>query len=258
MPADSRLVLVLNGSVEYSYSSTNFAAAQAGMRIEAPSISVLRGGEWIGLFHEVGYPAGLQHTMTLDVTGKILPGDRKIRIASNMELYWDRIFLAVHDGDAPISLQEVAPEAADLHFFGYAREYSPDGQRPNLYDYGNVDRTAPWKLTAGDYTRYGEVAELLAQCDDCYVIMKHGDGLTLRFPADAFGPIPEGCRRSFMLKTDTFCKDMDLYTKDGQTLGPLPRRPAAGSRSEDSRTAPDAGSDPDTLHRQFNTRLESR
>jgi len=219
---ESRLVLVLNGSVEYSYSSTNFAAGQAGMRIEAPTIDVLRDGEWIELYHEVGYPAGLQHTMTLDVTGKILPGDRRIRITSNMELYWDRVFLAVHRGDAPLALQEVSPERADLHFFGYTREYSPDGQRPNLYDYGNVDRTASWKLTQGDYTRYGEVAELLRERDDCYVVMKHGEGLTLRFPAAALGPVPEGCRRSFMLKTDTFCKDMDLYTAHPDTVEPLP------------------------------------
>lgn len=45
---------------------------------------------------------------------------------------------------------------------------------------------------------------------------------TLRFPAAAFGPAPAGYRRSFVLKTDSYCKDMDLYTACGETVEPLP------------------------------------
>ncbi len=36
---DARLILFLQGSVEYDYSTTSFAAAQAGIRLKAPSIS---------------------------------------------------------------------------------------------------------------------------------------------------------------------------------------------------------------------------
>jgi hypothetical protein len=160
--------------------------------------------------------------MTLDVTGKILPGDRRIRISSNMELYWDRIFMAPVLEDAGLSVREVALTNADLHFLGYPREYSPDGRHPTLYDYSNIDRAIPWKIMKGNYTRYGEVTELLETADDCYVIMGRGEELTLRFPADAFGPTPEGCRRSFILKTDSFCKDMDLYSAYPDTVEPLP------------------------------------
>jgi hypothetical protein len=74
----------------------------------------------------------------------------------------------------------------------------------------------------GSYTHYGEVAELVKEADDCYVIMGRGEELTLRFSADAFGPIPNGCRRSFILKTDSFCKDMDLYAAYPDTVEPLP------------------------------------
>ena len=110
----------------------------------------------------------------------------------------------------------------------YPREYSPDGRHPNLCDYHNVDRTAGWKLMAGDYTRYGEVAELLHEADDCYVIMGHGEELTLRFPVEAFGPAPKGRRRTFILKTDSFCKDMDLYTAYPDTVEPLPFHAMSG------------------------------
>ncbi len=217
-----RLVLFLQGWVEYSYSATNFAASQAGLRLKAPSVFAWRDGRWVELCHEAGYPAGLNHTMTLDVTGKVLPGDRKLRIATNMDLSWDRIFLATHDADCRLKVREVAARSADLHFLGYPREYSPDGRQPNLLDYANLDRAVPWKVMAGDYTRFGEVGALLREADDCFVIMGHGEELTLRFPAEAFGPVPPGCRRTFILKTDSYCKDMDLYTAHGDTVGPLP------------------------------------
>lgn len=217
-----RIVLFLHGWVEYSYSTTNFAAAQAGLRLEAPSVFAWRQGRWVELFREVGYPAGLQHVMTLDLTGKLLPGDHKLRIATNMDLYWDRIAVAAHDAGAPLRIREVAASAADLHFLGYPREYSPDGRQPNLLDYANLDRIVPWKVMAGNYTRFGEVGELVREADDRFVIMGHGEEVTLHFPADAFGPLKPGFRRSFLLKTDSYCKDMDLYTAHGETVEPLP------------------------------------
>ncbi len=218
----SRLVLFLHGSVEYAYSSTNFAASQAGIRLKAPSVYAFRNDTWVKLFHEVGYPAGIQHMMTLDVTGKVLPNDQRIRICSNMELYWDRIFMASILEKPQLHIREVPVKSADLHFLGYPRQYSPDGRHPNLYDYGSVDRAVAWKIMEGNYTRYGEVAELLEKADDCYVIMGRGEELTLRFSADALGPAPNGYRRSFILKTDSFCKDMDLYSAYPDTVEPLP------------------------------------
>ncbi len=220
--SQDRIILFLHGWVEYSYSTTNFAAAQAGLRLEAPSVFAWREGRWVELFREVGYPAGLQHVMTLDLTGKLLPSDRKLRIATNMDLYWDRIFAAMHDPSAGLRIQEVAASSADLHFLGYPREYSPDGRQPYLLDYASLDRFVPWKVMAGNYTRFGEVGELLREADDRFVIMGHGEEVTLRFPVDAFAPVQPGFRRSFILKTDSYCKDMDLYTAHGETVEPLP------------------------------------
>ena len=218
----TRLVLFLCGWVEYGYSSTNFAASQAGLRLQAPSVSVFREGKWVELYHEVGYPAGIRHIMTLDVTGKVLPSDQRIRVSSNMELYWDRIFAASILEDVRLDIREMSAQSADLHFLGYPREYSPDGRHPTLYDYDSVDGAIAWKMMPGEYTRYGDVTELVEEADDCYVIMGRGEELTLRFASDSFGPIPDGCVRSFIFKTDSFCKDMDLYSAYGDTVEPLP------------------------------------
>ncbi len=250
---DARLVFLAYGWVEYGYSSTNRAAAQAGVRTEAPTIEVLRDGQWVELFREVGYPAGVMHQMTLDVTGKILPGDRKIRITSNMELYWDRISLGVHLDDANLALKEVPAYSADLHYFGYPREYSPDGRHPNLADYDNVDRTTTWKLMSGDYTRFGEVSELLDQADDCFAIVGRGEELTLRFAVDAFGPVPEGWERTFILKSDSYCKDMDLNTAYPDTVEPLPFHGMSGYPYGADEHYPD-DEKRTQYRRQFNTR----
>lgn len=225
---DDRPILVLYGWVAYGYSSSNYAIHQAGLRCEAPTIEVKRDGQWVELFREVGYPAGIEHMMTLEMTGHLQPTDRFLRIRSNMELYWDCAFLALHDPSAEMQITEVGPSSADLHFLGYPREYSPDGRQPNLIDYENIDRTAGWKLMAGHYTRYGEVAELLQEADDCFVIMAHGDGLTLRYDPAAFGPVPDGMQRSFVLKTHSYCKDMDLVTAYPDTVEPLPFQGMSG------------------------------
>jgi tetratricopeptide (TPR) repeat protein len=249
----SRLILFLHGSVEYPYSSTNFAADQAGVRLRAPSIHVFRDGAWVELFREVGYPGGIQHMMTLDVTGKLLPSDQRIRISSNMELYWDQIFIAPVVEDTELNLQEVRVKSADLHFLGYPQEYTPDGRLPTLYDYDSVDRAVAWKIMEGCYTHYGEVSELLEKADDCYVIMGRGEELTLRFSVDSFQPVQSGYRRSFILKTDSFCKDMDLYSAYPDTVEPLPFHSMSNYPYGRNEKYPD-----DEKHRTYRMRFNTR
>jgi len=250
---EQRIVLFLHGWVEYGYSSTNYAARQAGMAMSAPTIEVLREGQWQTLFREVGYPAGINHMMTLEVTGKLLPSDRLIRISSNMELYWDRIFLAPILDSSQFACREVSLTSADLHYLGYPQEYTPDGSHPNLYDYGNIDRAAGWKIMTGGYTRFGEVTELLQEADDRFAIMGRGEELTLRFDVDAFGPIPAGCTRSFILKTDSFCKDMDLYTAFPDTVEPLPFHGMSGYPYSAGERYPD-----DEVHWEYLSKFTTR
>ena len=250
---DARLVLFLHGWVHYGYSATNFAAAQAGMRLEAPSIYAERAGQWVELFDEVGYPAGIRHTMTLDVTGKLLPTDRRIRIATNMELYWDQVFVAAVLTPAPLQMQTLPVARAELRFLGYPREYSPDGKQPDLYDYSQVDRTVPWKTMRGAYTRYGDVTELLHEPDDRYVIMGPGEEVTLHFAAGALAPVKAGYRRSFILKTDSYCKDMDLYTVYPETVEPLPHHGMSQYPY-----GPDEAYPQDEAHRQYHAEFNTR
>ncbi|MBL7188380.1 MAG: hypothetical protein ISS70_18800 [Phycisphaerae bacterium] len=181
-----------------------------------------------------------------------MPTDQRLRISSNMELYWDRIFLAPLAHSA-LSVQEAAVTQADLHFLGYPKEFSSDGRLPKLYDYDSVDRMIPWKSMSGQYTRYGDVTELLDRADDCYVIMGPGEEITLRFSTHAFSAVPRGFQRRFILKTDSFCKDMDLYTAHPDTVTPLPFHSMTQYPYDANETYPQDLRH-QTYRRQYNTR----
>ena len=43
---------------------------------------------------DMGFPAGGPRTMTADLTGKLPHGTRKIRITTNLQVYWDSILIS--------------------------------------------------------------------------------------------------------------------------------------------------------------------
>ena len=114
------------------------------------------------------------------------------------------------------------PVAADLRWRGFPREYSPDGRKPLVYDYGRIEPAAPWKAHAGNYTRFGDVRELLLVPDDMYVITRNGDEVQLDFDARKLPPLRPGWARTFFVYADGFGKDMDINSARPDTVGPLP------------------------------------
>ena len=98
---DDRLMLGLQGWVEYPYSQTNYAAATAGVALQPPVLERLRDdGTWEVLEADPGYPAGLPRLTLLELTGK-LAGERCVlRLKTNMECYWDEAFVAVVEPEA--------------------------------------------------------------------------------------------------------------------------------------------------------------
>ena len=83
--------------------------------------------------------------------------------------------------------------------------------------------------------------------------MGPGEELTLKFPATAFGPIPTGYRRSFIFKSDSFCKDMDLYSAYSETVEPLPFHDMNGYPYPETETYPDT-----EKHRSYRETFNTR
>ena len=219
----SPVVLLMTAWIDYADSTSNFAAAQAGERLIPPYLQVKDAqGHWQTVLPQMGFPAGLPKTMTVDLTGKFLTDDRRVRIVTGMRIYWDQILVDSSEGNFKTRTTTLDATAADLHWRGFPREYSPDGRRPLLYDYRTIEPSAPWKTHSGNYTRYGDVRELLTTPDNRYVITRNGDELQVDFDATRLPRLPRGWKRTFLLYTAGFGKDMDLHSARPETIGELP------------------------------------
>jgi Flp pilus assembly protein TadD len=225
LATDEPVFLFIRGSMEYPYSQTVYAAAQAGVHGEPIRVERLtRTGEWDTVVPDAGAPGGTDRTIAVDLTGKSDGENLTLRLTTNLELYYDQVFLAREIARPEVCVRSIPLASAELRRVGFAREVSPDGQLPLIYDYHISEATASFHVLRGAYTRYGPVQELLAEFDDRYVLVGPGDEIALRFDATRLPAVSEGRVRSFVLVSHTYCKDMDLYTATPQTLWPLPFR----------------------------------
>ncbi|HEX8998737.1 MAG TPA: FG-GAP-like repeat-containing protein [Blastocatellia bacterium] len=218
-----RILLLLTAWIDYADSTANLAASQAGVYIVPPYVQVKNDrGEWQTVIPQMGFPAGLPKTMTVDLTGKFLCADSRVRIVTSMRLYWDQILVDTFDGISPTKVTKLSPVSADLRWRGFPREYSPDGRKPLIYDYSVIEPFAPWKAHLGNYTRFGDVRELLLAADDMYVITRNGDEIQLDFDARKLPALPKGWKRTYLVFADGFGKDMDINSARPETIGELP------------------------------------
>jgi len=96
------LWLLLHGEVEYFSANSMYAASQAGAEAISPYVEALgENGQWKRVIDDMGFPAGGPRTMTADLTGKLPPGTRKIRITTNLQVYWDSILIDRTEQVAP-------------------------------------------------------------------------------------------------------------------------------------------------------------
>jgi len=217
-----KILLLMDAWIDYADSSSNLAASQAGLQLRAPYLQVKdAAGRWETVIPEMGFPAGLPKTMTVDLTGRFLSNDHHVRIVTNMCIYWDRIRVDT-SAEAPIRVTRLDPVSADLHFRGYPTYFSPDGKLPWIYDYRRIQPAAAWGTHAGAYTRFGDVLQLLLKRDDEYVITCHGDEITLGFDAGKVPPLSDRWVRDYLLYVDGYGKDMDINALYPEVVGPLP------------------------------------
>jgi Tfp pilus assembly protein PilF len=220
-------MLVADGWIEYPYAQTLFAAWQAGAAYLAPTVEA-RGtdGQWRVLRREFGYPAGMARRMSVPL-GRLPPGTKELRMRTTQEIYWDRLAVAYAEPNAGAAAHVLPLASARLAFAGFPVREMHASRRPS-YDYDR--RTPVWdtRYPRGHYTALGPITDLVANQDGAVAIFGPGEELDLEFDASQASLTP-GWTRRFVLEARGWCKDMDLYTKDGDTVEPLPgtRGPAA-------------------------------
>lgn len=253
IPKDANLFLVLAGWTDYAYPETLFAATQAGVTPLAPTLEKKVGdGPWqpVG---EIGFPAGLPRTMASPVTGLAGAKRLKLRIRTNMHVFWDQIRLGVAESGEP-NFQKMVVAKATLARRGFAKEIRR-GSGPAAYDDATLERVAYTKWR-GKLTKLGDVTKLLTTTDDHFAILGPGDEVEVEFDA-TLPPPPNGTVRSFVLRSHGYCKDSAPFTATTGDIHPLPFR-AMASYPDGARDRSKAPNGQDEYDRTWNTRPVGR
>jgi len=242
------LWLLLHGEVEYFSANSMYAASQAGIHAISPYVEALgENGQWKRVIDDMGFPAGGPRTMTADLTGKLPPGTRKIRITTNLQVYWDNILIdrtrqdvascqeagfstrakgALARNDSGVCggtrITHIPLVRADLEFHGYP--YKIEGTPPGnvQYVYEKVSATGPYTRPSGTYTRYGDVLPLLTATDDKLAVFGSGDEVRIDFDPSNLPALPKGWARDYFFAANGYEKDMDFYAAEGNYVAPLP------------------------------------
>ena len=249
-------VLIANGWVDYAHSASNWAAAQQGLQLSPPRLEVGDGnGGWRLVTTDMGTPAGLPKYMTFDLEDQFTPGDYRLRITTSAAIYWDQLAIgsARRQVDDAIAVHRRPFDMADLHWRGYPEHTSIKGTFAFRYHYDRLNPYTEWGTHSGAYTRFGDVGELLTEIDDRFVIMFHGDELTLEVPEAAFPALGPGTERTFLFYADGFGKDMDYHSAHSLTVGPLPFHGMSGYPYPATEAYPSDASH-QAYQREYNTR----
>ncbi len=218
------LRLFLSGFIEYFSATSMYAAWQAGLKPISPYIEAqLPDGTWKRVVEEMGFPAGLPRTITVDLTGKLPAGTQRIRITSNLQIYWDQVL--VDNGPArenEVRTTELSLASATLGFRGYPRQV--DGATPGdlTYHYEQASTTGPFSRFRGSYTRYGDVTALLKSIDNHFAVFGTGEDIDAEFDAASLPALPEGWKRDYFFYANGFVKDMDFYEAIPFTVAEMP------------------------------------
>ena len=237
-----RGVLLMDGWVEYGYSQTSFAAWQAGRAYQPPTLEAASpDGEWQTVAAHFGYPAGMPRQAAFPLP-ELPVGTTRLRLRTNQEIYWDRLAIAIPDPAAEVIRHDLPVSEARMEKVGFARRTDAAQRRPT-YDWTEREPFWDTRYQRGLYTALGPATDLVTALDGGLAVVGPGDGLSLAFD-DSLPPLRPGWRRVFVARFEGWAKDMDLYTLDGATVGPLP--------GEERRTAA-----AEQLHLTYNTRFQS-
>jgi hypothetical protein len=234
--------LLLHGWVEYGYSQTSFAAWQAGKSFQPPSLEAASPtGEWSVVIQAFGYPAGMPREAAVRLTD--LPaGATRLRLRTTQQVYWDQLALVETISATEMIATPLPMSAAKVQRIGFPKRSNGPQLQP-AYDF--EQRAAFWdtRYPSGFYTAFGPATELVDANDNALAIIGPGDALDLEFSAEVPALAP-GWKRSWILEFNGWAKDMDLYTRDGETVLPLP----TANRDVDQSSI---------LHPVYNTRFQS-
>jgi len=216
------LRLLMTGYVNYFSATSLYGAWQGGIKPISPYAEAqLADGSWQRIADDVGFPAGLERTIVVDLTGKLPAGARKIRLVTNLQIYWDQVLID-NKAEAEARTAEMPLAAATLHFRGYPTQIEGASPGDLDYDYDRVSLTGPFQRQRGSYTRMGDVTPLLTSIDDRYVIFGSGEEIAAEFDAAKLPALAAGWKRDYFFYANGYVKDMDWWDASPFTVAQMP------------------------------------
>jgi tetratricopeptide (TPR) repeat protein len=216
------LRLLMTGYVDYFSATSLYAAWQARMKEIPPYVEAeLPDGTWRRIPGDSGFPAGLERTIVVDLTDKLPAGTRRIRLMTNLQIYWDQILID-QSRDAQARTTEVPLAFANLHFRGYPKQIEGVSDGDLDYDYNVVSLTGPFQHERGSYTRLGDVTELVQGIDDRFAIFGSGEEIAAEFDIANLPALPAHWKRDYFFYANGFVKDMDWWDASPFTVAQLP------------------------------------
>jgi tetratricopeptide (TPR) repeat protein len=246
------LWLLAHGEIEYFSATSMYAADQAKLKPVSPYVEALKDGKWVRVVDDMGFPAGGARTITADLTHRLPAGTRRIRIWTNLQIYWDSILISRTAQVQSTRVTAVPLERANLRFHGFPRKIEDQPPGNVKYRYEETSATGPYTHPAGSYTRYGDVLPLLSAFDDQLAVFASGDEVALDFDPAKLPALPQGWIRDYFFAVDGYEKDMDFYAYHPTEVDPLPFR-AMGTYPYPGKSFPADAKHVDYLL-QYNTR----
>jgi hypothetical protein len=114
-------------------------------------------------------------SFVVDLTGLFPTNDYSLRINSFFDVHFDYIGVDTTPQQF-VSIQYIKPSYAELTQVAQTNSKS-----------------------SGNFTRYGNVTELLQAADDEFVIGRQGDSIALQFDIDTIRPVPAGMERDYFV-----------------------------------------------------------
>ena len=153
--------------------------------------------------------------------GKLPAGARRIRLVTNLEIYWDQVLID-NNQRREARTTEIPLATATLHFRGYPTQIEGASPGDLDYDYDRVSLTGPFQHQRGNYTRMGDVTPLLKGIDDRYVIFGSGEEIAAEFDATQAARAAPHWKRDYFFYANGFVKDMDWWDASPFTVAQLP------------------------------------
>jgi tetratricopeptide (TPR) repeat protein len=226
---ENPLRLFMHGYIEYFSASSMYAAWQAGVEPVPPYVEAqMPDGSWKRIVDDMGFPAGLPRTIVVDLTNRLPAGVRKIRITTNLQIYWDQVLVdnGPENGNPESAVQikqtELPLGMAHLAFRGYPQQVNGATPGDLTYHYDKISETGPFQWQRGPYTHYGNVTPLLTKADNQYVIFGSGEEIDAEFSSAALPALPAHWKRDYFFYANGFVKDMDFYEALPFTVAQMP------------------------------------